>query len=338
MILDERLQPNPTNWHQVDDAHFTRKQTYKVNDSVRKRPVLVDDSQQTTIQQSYLLDKELTEDFLEKTSLRISPVVPPSAILSNNRQQPIVCFSVTDYCSTIYSKAKFIKRDELSDLLNQLTLKLSNASENDLPEEKQQLPFLVDILEALFHVPSSTLSAVSQNDFFTLLRLPLIDFLQHWSRGGALSEVHLTIFHHITKLIELLIDNIGEDARLPLWLSDLTLLQTIAQCLVNIASSDTLLLPHNKHHFKYFTRLIDAYIDYQQRLIQPSSSDQDKLMPLIDPILRCLTSNHYIDTLNDMPVDQSSMSTKQKFFLVKCPTFLTSYTGSVLVRFALFSF
>lgn len=343
MILDEQLQPNPimhtysTDWHQVGDARFIRKQTYKVNDSVRRRPVPANDPQRTAIRRSYLRGEEQTEDFVTKTSLRISPMVLPSVKWSNHTQQPFLYFSVADCCSTIYSKAKFITRDELSDLLNQLTLKLSNVSENDLPKEKQQLPFLVDILEVLFHIPSSTLSAISQNEFFTLLRLQLIDFLQQWSRGGALPEVHLIIFHHVTKLIELFIDNIDEDAQLPLWLSDLTLLQTIAQCLLNIASSDALLLPHNKHHFKYFTRLIDAYIHYQQRLTQPPSSDQDKLMPLVDPILRCLTSNHYIDTLTDMPVDQSSMGTKQKFFLVKCPTFLTSYTGSALVRLASFS-
>ena len=334
ITLDARIEINPamqtypSDWNQVDDASFTSRQTYRINDSIRARRVPVDELQRAVIPQSYVIDKERNEDFVEKTSLRISPRNRRSVRWSNTMQQPFSGFSITDYCTVIFQKAKSITREELSDLLNQLTLTLGNSLENDLPREKQQLPFLVDILDALFHVPSATLSAVSQNDFFTLLRLPLIDSLQHWSRGGALSETHLSLFHHINKLIELFIIHTVDNTRLPLWLFDLTLLQAIAQCLINIASSDILFQPHSKHHFKYFTRLIDAYIHYQQTLTQLHPSDQDKLLPLVDPIIRCLTSAHYIDTFTSMPVDQSSMSTKQKFFLVKCPTFLTAYAGT----------
>ena len=266
---------------------------------------------------------------------RISPALPVEAFPSSRRSTPLDDTLPRSGMAAIDKDPKFISTTELTAVLDVHTREVKRLHERD---NQKQMPLLLDTMSILIHVRKSTLLSVSQNDFFTLLRNPFMDVLQQWSNSKLLSDAQAVMFHHVIKLIRYFIYTTDDISRLPLWLSDLTLLQTIAQCLVNIASSDTLLLPHNKHHFKYFTRLIDAYIDYQQRLIQPSSSDQDKLMPLIDPILRCLTSNHYIDTLNDMPVDQSSMSTKQKFFLVKCPTFLTSYTGSVLVRLPLFSF
>ena len=254
------------------------------------------------------------------------PFAPPMAAFPESRRPTPLNDSFLSHPTAMVDKdPKTISTTELSTMLDAYATRVKRLHDRD---NQQQTPLLLDTMSMLMRVQRTTLLSVSQNDFFALLRNPFIDILHQWSRTSSLSDAESVMFHHVIKLIRYFIYTADDISGLPLWLSDLTLLQAIAQCLINIASSDILFQPHSKHHFKYFTRLIDAYIHYQQTLTQLHPSDQDKLLPLVDPIIRCLTSAHYIDTFTSMPVDQSSMSTKQKFFLVKCPTFLTAYAGT----------
>jgi hypothetical protein len=137
----------------------------------------------------------------------------------------------------------------------------------------------------------------------------------------------------MAKLIRRLVKATDDVKLLPLWLTDSTLLEAISNCLTNIATSESLLQNNNKKQFKYFTRLIDAYILYQQQLNDQNYANKDLLVQLLDPILQCLTSPQFIQTFTNLSIDAKSMTTIEKVFLVKCPAFLTSYNGNLFFHF-----
>ena len=231
---------------------------------------------------------------------------------------------VTPLLSPFDRDPRTLSTNELVSLLNDHNRKLKALEDKD---QHRKSPILLDTLSVLIRVQKPKLLSLSQNEFFTSLRNPFIDILHQWSRSSTLTESQVRLLHHSTKLIRRLIETVDDITQLPLWLSDQTLLQTIGDCLHTLGTSHRLPEGEEKYPFKYFTRLIDAYILFQQQL---DSNSQDKLLPLFDPLVRCLTSRHYIRLFTDLYPDQSSMSAFEKFFLIQCPTLLLLYNGKTL--------
>jgi hypothetical protein len=238
---------------------------------------------------------------------------------------------VNPYHSNINKDPKILSNSELINILDNHTNILKQLHEKD---QQQQLPILIDVITILIRVPKSILVSTVQNEFFSLLRIPLTDILHRWCRRlSPLSDNELFIFRSIAKIIRLLIKGTDDIKLIPSWLSDSTLLDAISNCLTNIATLGKFLHESNKSQLKSFTRLIDAYVIYQQRLNDEDHSHKDRLVQLLHPILHCLISSHFIHTFETMPKDAKSMTNIEKFFLVKCPTFLTSYNGKHLLVF-----
>ena len=116
------------------------------------------------------------------------------------------------------------------------------------------------------------------------------------------------MFRMMSKLIRRLVKATDDVKFLPLWLTDSTLLEAISDCLINTATTESLLQRNNKAEFKYFTRLIDAYILYQQQLNDQNYPNKDLLVQLLDPISQCLTSSQFIQTFAHLPTDIKSMT------------------------------
>ncbi|CAF3716287.1 unnamed protein product [Adineta steineri] len=222
---------------------------------------------------------------------------------------------------------KSISDSELINLLEDRTNKLKRLHETD---QQQQLPILLDVIVALRHAPKAILVSTAQKDFFALLRTPFTDILQRWRRFSSLPENESFIFRSTTKLIYRLIRSVDNISMIPLWLSDSTLLGIISDCLTDIATLKKFLDAKNKYQFKYFTHLIDAYTLYQIRFNDDKHFNKDMFIQLLHPILQCLTSNQYIHTFTNLSIDSNSMRTIEKFFLLTCTKFLTSYKGSHL--------
>jgi hypothetical protein len=250
-----------------------------------------------------------------------------------HENQPLEFFSSNhDYGRTLRDQSATVSIEELTRLLNELTFILHSFDNNNQPE--QQLHIIIDILDALICVRPSILVSASQNEFFSLLRTSLIDILHQWRRRTSpLSDNESSMFYTTAKLIQKLIKDTDDIKLIPSWLSDSALLQAISSCLTDIATSGKFLNENNKHQFKTFTYLIDAYTHYQQRLNDEDPSHTDKLVQLLDPILHCLTSSYFINIFANMSKDAKSMTNIEKFFLIKCPAFLTSYKGKYLVLF-----
>jgi hypothetical protein len=239
--------------------------------------------------------------------------------------------SVNPYYPDFNKDPKTLSNSELINLLDSHTKALKKLHDKD---QKQQLPILVDAITILIRIPKSILVSTIQNEFFSLLRTPLTDILHQWCRSvSSLSDNELYMFRSMAKLIRRLIKAIDDVKLIPSWLSDSTLLEAISDCLTDIAISGKFLDENNQSKFKYFTRLIDAYISYQKRLNDENHPHKDTLLPLLDPIVQCLTSSYFISTLKDLSTDYKSMTTIEKFFLIKCPAFFISYNGNHLIFF-----
>ena len=214
-----------------------------------------------------------------------------------------------------------------SELINLLDKHTDVLKQLHAKDQQKQLPIFLDVIGILIRIPKSTLISNVHNEFFALLRSPLTDILQEWSQLSSLSDDEYFMFRAMTKLIRRLIKAADDVKLLPLWLTDSTLLEAIFSCLSNIATSGSLLQLDHKSQFKYFTRLIDAYILYQEQLNDQNSPNKDLLVQLLEPILQCLTSPQFTQTFAHLPTDIRSMTAIEKFFLVKCPAFFTSYNG-----------
>ena len=235
-------------------------------------------------------------------------------------------FKTPRYDAMMNKDPKTISDLELIDILDDHTTELKRLNEI---EQQQQLPFLMETISVLLHVQKTILASVSQNDFFSLLRNPFIDLLSQWRRQSSLSDRQASILRKMAKLIMKLVHAVSDIHQLPRWLSDATLLDTVAECLTDIASTDKLLHLTSNRDLRYFSRLIDAYIYYQQRLDDEGDSpSSETLATLLEPIRLCLTSKHFAHLFASLQPDQSTMTAAHKLLLLKCPAFLTSYNGT----------
>ena len=235
-------------------------------------------------------------------------------------------FKTPRYDAMMSKDPKTISDLELIDILDDHTTELKRLNEI---EQQQQLPFLMETISVLLHVQKKILASVSQNDFFSLLRNPFIDLLGQWRRQSSLSDRQASILRKMAKLIKKLVRAAPDIHQLPRWLSDATLLDTVAECLADIASTDKLLHQTSNRDLRYFSRLIDAYIHYQQRLDDEGDSpSSETLATLLEPIRLCLTCKHFVHLFASLQPDQSTMTAAHKLLLLKCPAFLTSYNGT----------
>jgi hypothetical protein len=233
---------------------------------------------------------------------------------------------IAHHCNIINNKANFISSVELTNILDELFNEFENFR-----DEKQQLTNLEDVITVLTRVRRLTLAAVAQHQFFSLIRMPLIQILQQWNNASNLTEDEVLIFRKINRLLKSLLSDVVNTSHYPSWLTDSSLLDTIAVCFINISTSDKFYNNKNAREVRNFTRLLDIYDGYQKLLNEEKTTNQDQLVQLLDPVIHCLTSNHYFESFDNIQSNAKSASKKEKFFLIRCPTFFTAYNGISVV-------
>ncbi|CAF0829826.1 unnamed protein product [Rotaria sp. Silwood1] len=298
---------------------------YNDINSTQTLPILYDDYKHVKTHRHKLRKHHKHQHVIKKQSLKPSVLTSQRSDTVNENQQSEFLSSIKQYCYILRDQSDIISDEELTDLLTKLTLALKNSYNND----QQQWFNFVEILDALICVRPSILASVSQNKFFSVLQVSFIDILRRWCHLSSLPDLESFMFRSTTKIISIVINNIQNINYLPSWISDFTLLETIANCLIDIAISAKFLDDKNTRQLKIFTYLIQAYTDYQH-LNDKNHSNKDMFLLLIDPIVQCLASSHYLTTFTTMSQEEKSMTTIEEFFLLKCPSFLTSYNGSRL--------
>ncbi|CAF2606175.1 unnamed protein product [Rotaria sp. Silwood2] len=332
IISDEQIQSNQiintplhdkNRWSKL--STITQYANSAIN-STQPQPVLYNDHKNIETHRHKSRKHHKHQHVVRKQSLAKSALTSQRSETVDKNQQQQFLSSIKYYCHILRDQSDIISEEELTDLLNQLTLVLKNFHNND----QQQWSNLVEILDALICVPSLILASVSWNNFFSVLQILFIDILRRWRYLSYLPDHEAFTFRSMTKLISIIINNVHSIDQLPSWLSDATLCETITNCLTDIAISGKFLDDKNNHQLKTFTHLIQAYTDYQQCLNDKNHSNKDIFVLLIDPIIHCLASSHYINTFSNMSQKEKSMTTIEELFLLKCPSFLTSYNGSRL--------
>ncbi len=244
----------------------------------------------------------------------------------NNISSPLVPSKfVIHHCNIIRKKAAVISDSELTHLLNELMNEFENFHDHTT-----KITNFREIIDALSRIPRSTLPLIGQHKFFTLLHLPFIQILQQWDNGTPLTEDESVMFKNMIKLSKPLLSEITDPNLYPPWLSDPVLLDAIAACFTDILKFTRFFDKTSEREPKSFLYLLEAYDDYQKDLNNDKTANPDKLVQLLPPIIKCLTSQFYIDSFNSIESSKGSMSKKDKFFLIKCPTFLTNYNGIFL--------
>jgi hypothetical protein len=311
------------------NGNITTKQSYRLTYSNETIPTLYDDH---VIKQMHRSDS--------RKSVKHNRLVKQESFAFQRReniddnQQLMFSPTIDEYSWILRNQSATISREELTNKLNQLTYILKTLNNNY--HHQQQLHILIDVLDALIGVHPSMLASVSQHEFFSILQITFIDILRQWRRLSSLPDDQSFMFYLMAKLLTIVINNIDSINLLPPWLMDSILLEAIADCLTDIASSGKFLDHQNKRQFKHFTRLVDTYIDYQQRLTDEDHSNKNTFIKLLHPVLHCLTSSHFIDTFTNTSVDTKSMTTIEKFFLIKCSAFIISYNGNYSILHLIF--
>ncbi|CAF1145701.1 unnamed protein product [Rotaria sordida] len=230
-------------------------------------------------------------------------------------------YSITDYGRQIFNNAQTISPDELAHILNKLERIIKHS------HGEQQLANFNDIILALISVRSSILVLVAQHKFFTLLQKPFSEIIDLWFHETKLNENQSLFFRIIPKLLKRIFKHTHGDDFYPSWLLDSSFLEIIGSSFTNLSKSEKDFLEKSQIELKHFTRLFDIYIDYQERSNENNFSNKHTLIELIDPILHCLSSHHYIDLFDITNITKKTMGKEERFFLLKCPSFLLSYNG-----------
>jgi hypothetical protein len=76
---------------------------------------------------------------------------------------------------------------------------------------------------------------------------------------------------------------------------------------------------------------LDLFSTYYQRL-PLQLHNENGLYRLFEGTMDCLISSNYDRAFRRLKANTESMTTEQKFFLIKCPSFLSSYHGKIFFR------
>lgn len=212
---------------------------------------------------------------------------------------------------------------ELVQLLNKLGKELKKLNEKN---REENLPLIAECIVKISRVDRPILTSVSRNYFFTLTQTLFIDILKRWLKNSSLDNIDLFTFRALVKFVKKLVKGTDNVKLFPAWLSDEKFLDIVADCLNELAASKKLFEGANTSALKSFITLMKTYNDYQDLLSDDESSNNDKLKVLVNPIVKCLKSSNYVDTFTNVGKDKKTKHA-EKFFLIRCPSFFTSYHG-----------
>ncbi|CAF3376261.1 unnamed protein product [Rotaria socialis] len=226
---------------------------------------------------------------------------------------------IAAHCLTIRRKTQRIDIQELSSMLDDLFRELYFKPS----DSTAYLNSLNEIVHAFISNSVPTLVSLSSHYFFILVRNAVQSLLQKVCSASQLNLEETSVLRNCIILLENLVKKTNDLSRILPWITDETFVKIVAQSLYHINKISV--VNNNKHLIKQITRLLNMFTGIQKRL--PWSSHRDLFVPLLQPIINCLTSSTYLQLFRDLKPNSTLLSTIQKFYLIKCPHFLESYNG-----------
>ncbi|CAF1992875.1 unnamed protein product [Rotaria magnacalcarata] len=241
-------------------------------------------------------------------------------IQNNHERNPTpLPLLIAAHCSTIRRKTARIDKSELSAILNDLVRELHISR---LPL-KSYLNCLNEIVKTLnSHFPSILLELASHY-FFILIRNTIRNVLQQLHSSNEFNSQEVYLLRNCTLLLHRVVKEIDNVSKVVHCFSDTAFLDAVANCLNHINKISK--ANESRLFIKQITRLLGIISNVQERL--PMQLHNNLFAQLLEPTINCLTSSNYLKLFLNLKVNEDSCSEKQKFYLIKCPYFLTTYNG-----------
>lgn len=230
--------------------------------------------------------------------------------------------TISTHCSTIERKGDRLSMADFVGILNDFVRLLS--------KKKLRSSTFIDTMNQVMHTlissPPSALRTVAPHDFFVFVRDNIQEFLQKTLRtNDHFHEEELHLFRNNVRFMERFVESSTNLADHRSWLTDRSFVQTFAKSLDQVKR--VIKLDPTERLLKQIVRLLNIFTELQTRV--PSSNQKGALAPLFEPVVKCLMSRSYWKTFQSLQSGSSTLSTNEKFFLVRCPHFFTSYHGKI---------
>ena len=227
---------------------------------------------------------------------------------------------ISAHCSTIKRKYQRFDHTEFAAILNDFVRELKS----DRFRPKIYLNLLHEIAQTLNHYSPSILSSFASHSFFSLIRNATQYLLQQFNAQSDLNEHDGYMLRNFVSLIEHAIQRANDLSATLYWITDSIFLQVLSSSFYQIKKQRK--NPRNQHIIKQMIRLLNTFSYLQEQL--PPHVQQNLFQPLFQPTMDCLTSSTYIKLFRSLPSDSGCLTNQEKFFLLKCPRFLTTYNGN----------
>lgn len=182
-----------------------------------------------------------------------------------------------------------------------------------------------EILDKLNNISSIILSEISSNKFYITLRDITRDLLIDWYSTQILTEEEIYLLRNSALFFNRLVDIIDDITKLKSLLINDLFINSIAICMSDI---DRLLLKKtNKQYIKQLIRLFDVFSIYYERLPIKLQNEHD-LDRLFEATIDCLASTNYDRIFRKLKTNSKTLTYEQTFFLINCPSFISSYHGT----------
>ena len=209
---------------------------------------------------------------------------------------------------------------ELENLLDRSARKLRYKPKRT----KDYVNKMNEVIEELNNISSKTLADMTSHKFYISIRNIIRDLLHDWYLSYKLTEEETYLLRNCILLFDRFVNIVNDVTKLTAWLIDPSLINSLTECMSDI---DQLIL-HNKQkrNFKQLIRLLNVFSTYYQRL-PLKLQDENGLHRLFEATMDCLVSSNYERAFRKLKANTQSMTSEQKFFLIKCPSFFSSYRG-----------
>jgi hypothetical protein len=225
------------------------------------------------------------------------------------------------YSTELISQSKWIDKRELEYMLDRSTRKLRYKSKRSIDYVNKFDKFLDEINS----IPSMMLSDIPSHQFYITIRNLIRDILMDWYSSRKLIQEERYLLRNCILFLNRLVNIVHDITKLTSWLIDPSFLDALANCLSNI---DRLLFPpKDKKTFKQLIRLFEMFSIYYERLPLKLQNEHG-LDRLFEATMDCLVSSNYDRAFRKLKPQTQSMTSEEKFFLIKCPSLISSHRGT----------
>lgn len=243
----------------------------------------------------------------------------------NNSIVPPIPLLIGAHCSTIRRKAKRLDIKELTAIFDDFARELNSTSTSS----QSHLNSLNKIVIVLNSTLPSALLGICSHYFFIIVRNTIRNYLQQIHVSKKLNERDTFILRNCVLLIHYIVMQINDVVKILHWITESTFLEALANCLYRINKISK--KDFNQNIVKQIARLLGLFCIIQERL--PLDFHQAFFVKLLQPTIDCLLSSNYVKLFQNLKADAPSFTAKEKLYLIKCPYFLTTYSGKDSLHF-----